>query len=165
MRFTLLIFMFALLISCSEKNKIGNDNAPNSQNNENFDWNSAPDSKMDSLVHKYTPFTLQADLSELSDNQKKMISTLIEAGDIMNELFWYEAYGKKDSLLNNISNSSSRKFVEKLVASNATGIIATHDLSLCEVAKQLPQIDLPAYDTKSNGQIPVPSPRNGPRFF
>ncbi len=27
----------------------------------------------------------------------------------------------------------SRKFVEKLVASNATGIIATHDLSLCEI--------------------------------
>ena len=29
----------------------------------------------------------------------------------------------------------SRKFVEKLVASNATGIIATHDLSLCEISK------------------------------
>lgn len=31
----------------------------------------------------------------------------------------------------------SRKFVEKLVASNATGIIATHDLSLCEISKTL----------------------------
>lgn len=31
----------------------------------------------------------------------------------------------------------SRKFVEKLVASNATGIIATHDLSLCEIEKEL----------------------------
>lgn len=31
----------------------------------------------------------------------------------------------------------SRKFVEKLVASNATGIIATHDLSLCEISKEL----------------------------
>jgi hypothetical protein len=34
----------------------------------------------------------------------------------------------------------SRKFVEKLVASNATGIIATHDLSLCEIEKELPQV-------------------------
>ena len=34
----------------------------------------------------------------------------------------------------------SRKFVEKLVASNATGIIATHDLSLCEIEKELDEI-------------------------
>ncbi len=31
----------------------------------------------------------------------------------------------------------SRKFVEKLVASHATGIIATHDLSLCDIEKEL----------------------------
>jgi hypothetical protein len=34
----------------------------------------------------------------------------------------------------------SRKFVEKLVAGNSTGIIATHDLSLCEVSKELPEV-------------------------
>ncbi len=34
----------------------------------------------------------------------------------------------------------SRKFVEKLVASNATGIIATHDLSLCEISKELEDV-------------------------
>jgi len=34
----------------------------------------------------------------------------------------------------------SRKFVEKLVTSNSTGIIATHDLSLCEITKVLPQV-------------------------
>ncbi|MGY0391473.1 MutS-related protein [Bizionia sp. KMM 8389] len=31
----------------------------------------------------------------------------------------------------------SKKFVEKLVASHATGIIATHDLSLCEIETEL----------------------------
>ncbi len=31
----------------------------------------------------------------------------------------------------------SRKFVEKLVAANATGIIATHDLSLTEIEEEL----------------------------
>ena len=30
--------------------------------------------------------------------------------------------------------------MEKLVAGNSTGIIATHDLSLCEVSKDLPQV-------------------------
>lgn len=34
----------------------------------------------------------------------------------------------------------SKKFVTKLVASNSTGIIATHDLSLCEIEKYLEQI-------------------------
>ncbi|MCK0123330.1 DNA mismatch repair protein MutS [Gelidibacter sp. F2691] len=34
----------------------------------------------------------------------------------------------------------SRKFVEKLVASNATGIIATHDLSLCEIEQELEEV-------------------------
>ncbi|MFL1012486.1 MutS-related protein [Flavisericum labens] len=34
----------------------------------------------------------------------------------------------------------SRKFVEKLVASYATGIIATHDLSLCEIEDELEDV-------------------------
>ncbi|TDU43369.1 MutS-like protein [Gelidibacter sediminis] len=34
----------------------------------------------------------------------------------------------------------SRKFVEKLVASNATGIIATHDLSLCDIESELEDV-------------------------
>ena len=34
----------------------------------------------------------------------------------------------------------SRKFVEKLVASHATGIIATHDLSLCAIEKELDEV-------------------------
>ncbi len=34
----------------------------------------------------------------------------------------------------------SRKFVEKLVATKATGIIATHDLSLCEIENHLQEV-------------------------
>ncbi len=34
----------------------------------------------------------------------------------------------------------SRKFVQKLVASHSTGIIATHDLSLCEISHELEQV-------------------------
>ncbi|MEE3225166.1 MAG: DNA mismatch repair protein MutS, partial [Bacteroidota bacterium] len=34
----------------------------------------------------------------------------------------------------------SRKFIEKLVASNSTGIIATHDLSLCEASDELEDV-------------------------
>jgi DNA mismatch repair ATPase MutS len=34
----------------------------------------------------------------------------------------------------------SKKFVQKLVASNSTGIIATHDLSLCEIEQELQEV-------------------------
>ena len=36
--------------------------------------------------------------------------------------------------------TGSRKFVEKLVASHATGIIATHDLSLCDIEDELEDV-------------------------
>ncbi|MGK2863287.1 MAG: MutS-related protein [Chitinophagaceae bacterium] len=42
----------------------------------------------------------------------------------------------------------SKKFVERLVASNSTGLIATHDLSLCEVAKEMPQIENYYFDAE-----------------
>ncbi|MEK6152193.1 DNA mismatch repair protein MutS [Flavobacteriaceae bacterium 3-367] len=42
----------------------------------------------------------------------------------------------------------SRKFVEKLVASRSTGIIATHDLSLCEVAEKMPQVENYYFDAE-----------------
>ena len=42
----------------------------------------------------------------------------------------------------------SRKFVERLVESKSTGIIATHDLSLCEVTNEHPQIENHYFDAE-----------------
>ena len=42
----------------------------------------------------------------------------------------------------------SKKFVEKLVAKKATGIIATHDLSLCEISKELNQVENYYFDAE-----------------
>lgn len=42
----------------------------------------------------------------------------------------------------------SKKFVEKLVKSKATGIIATHDLSLCEITEQLEPVHNYYFDAK-----------------
>ena len=42
----------------------------------------------------------------------------------------------------------SRKFVERLVTSNSTGIIATHDLSLCEISKKLPEVENYYFDAE-----------------
>jgi hypothetical protein len=42
----------------------------------------------------YTPVTLSADISHLSDKRKQMIGILIDASKIMDELFWQQANGK-----------------------------------------------------------------------
>ena len=58
----------------------------------------------------YAPVKLTADLSALSEKEKQMIPLLIEAADIMDELYWQQSYGNKDSLLNSIADSASREF-------------------------------------------------------
>ena len=52
----------------------------------------------------YAPFTLTADLSHLSDGQKEMVGLLIEAAKIMDDLFWRQAYGDRDTLLPTIGD-------------------------------------------------------------
>lgn len=61
----------------------------------------------------YQEVTLSADLSLLSDNQKKMLSLLIDASKIMDDLFWQQAFpqGKK-TFLASIKNEKVRRFAE-----------------------------------------------------
>jgi len=42
----------------------------------------------------------------------------------------------------------SKKFLEKLASAKATGIIATHDLSLCAVADKLPRVENHYFDAR-----------------
>lgn len=73
----------------------------------------AVESKFDkSLLDKYTSVTLTADLSHLTDKEKQMIPLLIKVGQIVDGMYWYEAYGKKDSLLSAIKDPDARKYVE-----------------------------------------------------
>jgi hypothetical protein len=59
----------------------------------------------------YKTVTLSADLSHLSTNQKQMLSLLIEASDIIDDLFWQQAFGSnKESFLASISNEKVREF-------------------------------------------------------
>jgi len=59
----------------------------------------------------YKPVTLTADLSHLSDNQRKMIVLLIEASDIIDELFWQQAFGEdKETFLASIKDEKVRDF-------------------------------------------------------
>lgn len=60
----------------------------------------------------YTTVRLTSDLSQLTEKERQMIPLLIEAGKIMDKLFWYEAYGKGDSLLAALDNNAAKQFVQ-----------------------------------------------------
>ncbi len=64
------------------------------------------------LLSKYIPVTLSSDLSTLSPKEKEILSLLIDVGKIIDEMYWYESYGSRDSLLQAIQDSGARKFVE-----------------------------------------------------
>ncbi|WP_439880037.1 dipeptidyl-peptidase 3 family protein [Pontibacter sp. MBLB2868] len=70
------------------------------------------DDSIQQKLDMYTDVRLSADLSKLSENEKKMLPLLIEAGDIMNQLFWYEAYGKRDSLMAALDSAPLKRFVQ-----------------------------------------------------
>ncbi|MGD9265068.1 MAG: Zn-dependent hydrolase [Lysobacterales bacterium] len=60
----------------------------------------------------YAEVRLTADLSHLSDNQRQMVSLLIDAGAITDDVFWKQVWGDKDQLLNSIENPKARRFAE-----------------------------------------------------
>ncbi len=66
--------------------------------------------KAAALNKKYATVKLEADLSGLSDNQKKMLVHLIEAAKRMDQAFWREAYGNNRALMGSIKNAGVKKF-------------------------------------------------------
>lgn len=65
---------------------------------------------MKDLVDKYHQVELKADLSWLSENEREIIRLLIDAADIMDDIFWTQAYGDKDALLGKIENEYAKQF-------------------------------------------------------
>ena len=67
---------------------------------------------MQNNLSKYVNVKLSADLSALTENERKMLPILIQAANKMNDLFWYESYGDKTELLNSITDQDSKTFVK-----------------------------------------------------
>ena len=61
----------------------------------------------------YKPVELTTDLSRFSDDQKAMLSVLIDASVIMDRLFWKQAFsGDKDTFLKSFSNEDVARFAD-----------------------------------------------------
>ncbi len=99
----ILQFALCILCLCFTACQEQSPNTPKGQNPN-------PSKNIDDLLQKYTSFTLTTDISALSPNQKKMIPILIQAAKIMDDLFWYEAYGDKNKFLNSIEDEKLKKF-------------------------------------------------------
>jgi len=59
----------------------------------------------------YKEVELTSDLSWLNESEKKIIPILIEVAKIMDELFWLQSFGNKESLLSKINDDATRQFV------------------------------------------------------
>ena len=63
-------------------------------------------------IGQYAVVDLTTDLSQLTDKQRKMLPLLMEAGKIMDNCFWYEAYGSRKKILASLENAEVRRFVK-----------------------------------------------------
>ena len=65
-------------------------------------------SSLDSLAI-YSSYELKTDLSMLNDSEKQALKLMIEAANIMDELYWQQAFGDK-KLMDTISNDTLRQY-------------------------------------------------------
>lgn len=111
MRILTLLFLCVLIISCKSENQSSQEVteskaivSPSSEIFDLVDFSESPNDDIDSLIAKYTPFELTTDLSKLTEKEKVLIKKLMEAGKIADQLFWEQAYGDKESLLESIED-------------------------------------------------------------
>ncbi|MEO5825737.1 MAG: Zn-dependent hydrolase [Gemmatimonadales bacterium] len=69
-------------------------------------------SRGDSLLTAYTSVRLEADMAALSDAERRMIPLLIDAAQAMDEVYWLQMVGPRDSVLAAVSDSALRRYVD-----------------------------------------------------
>jgi len=66
----------------------------------------------ESRVDIYAPFRLEAEIDHLSESQRELLLILMEIGDIMDALFWEQAWGDRDALMSRIDNEAVSRFAD-----------------------------------------------------
>ena len=109
----------------------------------------------------YSPIKLITSMrtsDSLTDDESYFFSELKRLKFIVDQIQTDSYFIVLDEILKGTNSTDkaigSRKFVEKLIGSKATGIIATHDLSLCEASNSLPQVENHYFDAQIiNGEL------------
>ena len=104
---------------------------------------------------EYSPIKLITSMrttDSLSEDESYFYSELKRLQYIVGEIKNDKYFIILDEILKGTNSTDkaigSRKFIQKLIKSRSTGIIATHDLSLCEVAEELPQVENHYFDAE-----------------
>ncbi len=69
-------------------------------------------SEMQQKVEEFAPFKLTTDLSVLTEKEKEMLPLLFKAADLMDDIFWQEAFGNKAELFEEGMDQYTRMFLE-----------------------------------------------------
>jgi hypothetical protein len=65
-----------------------------------------------SRLAKYSTVQLAPDLSALTESERKMIPLLVDAAKAIDDVFWVQAYGDAQALLQSVPDPVTRRFVE-----------------------------------------------------
>jgi hypothetical protein len=71
-----------------------------------------PPASLGDAIAQYTPVRLTADLSTLSAADRRLLPLLVEAAREMDEGFWLQTWGSRDSLLAAAADPLARRYVE-----------------------------------------------------
>ncbi|MBW6535535.1 MAG: Zn-dependent hydrolase [Mariniphaga sp.] len=97
-KFLSVVLMAALFYGCTS--------APKKENK------AEANNEMKNKVEEFAPFRLTTDLSVLTENEKKMLPLLLEAAQIMDDIFWTQAYGDKNELFTEGLDEYTKKFLK-----------------------------------------------------
>ena len=104
------VILLASLLSACEKDNQPVASKVAEQAPANVTASAPAEAEKPSRFDIYADVGLTTDLSHLSDNQKQMISLLIDAAKITDEIFWLQVWGDKDDLLDSIDDPKARQF-------------------------------------------------------
>ena len=63
------------------------------------------------LADQYAEFTLTTDTSTLTENEKQVIPLLMKAADVMEVIYWQNAYGNRAALLDTVQDPYLAKYI------------------------------------------------------
>lgn len=63
-------------------------------------------------LNVFTEVELSADISHLTDNEKQMLRIMFQVADIMEGIYWQQAYGDRDEFLSGISDEQTKLFAK-----------------------------------------------------
>lgn len=70
----------------------------------------AADTSIQSKINQLATVELKADISGLTENERKMLPYLFKVADIMDELFWEESVGGKSAFLDTLKDADIRRY-------------------------------------------------------